>query len=184
MPKIAVYRPVVDEENMPAGTLARRRIPAGGLRVTLLNNGKPKTVPLLRHIADELSRRYPVASVSVHSKPSAAFTIDDETAASLAGSSDLLISGLGDCGSCSACSLQDALQLERLGVPASVVITDAFIDVCGRVAARLGFPGYQPIVVPHPAATRSDEWLKDQARLAVDAMAPLVMPGMRTAAAG
>ena len=87
------------------------------------------------------------------------------------------------CGSCSACSLQDALQLERLGVPASVVITDAFIDVCGRVAARLGFAGYQPVVVPHPAATRPDTWLKDQARLAAAAMIPLALPAAGAAVA-
>ncbi len=173
---LVVYRPDLAEEPVPAGTPARRRIPAGGLRVTLLNNGKPKTVPLLTYIAEELSGRYPVASVAVHSKPSAAFTLDEETAAAIARSSDLVISGLGDCGSCSACSLQDALQMERLGVPAAVVITDAFIDVCGRVAARLGFAGYQPVVVPHPAATRQDGWLREQARLAADAMAPLVMP--------
>ncbi len=183
MPKILVYRPDVAEEIMPTGTLARRRVPAGGLRITLLNNGKPKTVPLLTYVADELASRFPVASVTVHSKPSAAFTIDPETAERLARSTDLLISGLGDCGSCSACSLQDALQLERLGVPASVVITDAFIDVCGRVAARLGFAGYQPVVVPHPAATRPDAWLKDQARLAAAAMIPLALPAAGAAVA-
>ncbi|MCO5164120.1 MAG: hypothetical protein M9939_23755 [Mesorhizobium sp.] len=183
MAKIIVYRPDLVEEVLPTGTLARRRIPAGGLRITLLNNGKPKTVPLLTYVSEELARHFPVTSVTVHSKPSAAFTIDEETAAGLARSSDLLIAGLGDCGSCSACSLQDALQLERLGVPAAVVITDAFVDVCGRVAVRLGFAGYQPIVVPHPAATRPDAWLKDKARLAAAAMIPLALPLAGTAAA-
>lgn len=184
MSTIKVYRPDLVDEVLPEGTLARRRIPAGGLRITLLNNGKPKTVPLLTYVAEELATRYPVASVTVHSKPSAAFTIDPDTAATIAGSSDLVISGLGDCGSCSACSLQDALQFERLGIAASVVITDAFIDVCGRVAARLGFPGYQPVVVPHPAATRPDVWLRDQAVLAAAALIPLALPSGERAALG
>ena len=183
MARIIVYRPDLTDEVLPAASMARRRVPPGGFRITLLNNGKPKTVPLLTYVADEIARRYPVASVVVYSKPSAAFTIDDVTARAMAASSDLVIAGLGDCGSCSACSLQDALQLERLGVPASVVITDAFIDVCGRVAMRLGFEGYQPVIVPHPAATRPDAWLRDQAQLAAEAMIPLVMLAAPVAAA-
>jgi hypothetical protein len=184
MSKILVHRPDLAEEVMPAAAKARRRIPAGGFRVTLLNNGKPKTVPLLSYLIEEFGRHFPVASVEIVSKPSAAFTIDEEQAQQLSRSTDLLISGLGDCGSCSACSLQDALALERLGVPAAVVITDPFVDVCSRVATRMGYAGYVPIVVPHPVATRQDVWLRKTAILAAEAMMPLVVPAASAAAAG
>ena len=39
---------------------------------------------------------------------------------------DAMISAIGDWGSCSSCSLHDAISAERLGIPAVAIITDRF----------------------------------------------------------
>ena len=70
-----------------------------------------------------------------------------------------MIAGLGDCGACSACSLRDAVAFERLGVPATVVITDAFVGHVARFADALGLPGYPALVVPHPVSSKDAEHL-------------------------
>ena len=56
--------------------------------------------------------------------------------------------------------MHDALQLERLGVPATVVITDPFQGLAARVAEGLVAPGYHALVVPHPIATRDEETVR------------------------
>jgi hypothetical protein len=52
--------------------------------------------------------------------------------------------------------LHDSLQFERLGVPATLVMTEPFQGLAANFAANLGAPGYPSITVPHPIATRDD----------------------------
>lgn len=175
MPRLLVFRPDVQDAPLPAAALTPRRVPFDGFRITLINNGKPKTLPLLTGIAEDLALRFSVKSVAVHSKPSAGSPITDDSAAEIASRSDLVITGLGDCGACSSCSLVDAILMERRGIPAAVVITEPFTDVCDRVSYRMGYPGYPPIVIPHPAASRSDEWIRKKATECADSLEAMFM---------
>ncbi len=74
------------------------------------------------------------------------------------------------------------LQPDRCGYdgrtrhPGAVVITDPFVDVCERVADRMGYAGYRPIMVPHPAASRSDEWLREWAERSIAVLVSQVLP--------
>ena len=163
MATIQVYRPVPATAPEATISLAQRAPLTDAARIILVNNGKPRTTELLTYMADALKCHFPVASVTIHTKPSAGSPLDHAVADQLAAEADLVLTGLGDCGACSSCSLIDALMMEQRGVPASVVITDPFIDVCSRIAARMGCPGYRPVLIPHPAASRSAEWLKDWA---------------------
>jgi hypothetical protein len=53
-----------------------------------------------------------------------------------------------------------------LGVPAALVITDAFTRLAASFAARLGAPGYEAVTVPHPIASASDSQLRESAHAA------------------
>ncbi len=176
MATIQVYRPVHTDAKLPPAALAPRRNLAEGARIALINNGKPRTSELLGYIAEAFSRLHPVASVTLHSKPSAGSPLDGPTADRIAAESDFAIAGLGDCGACSSCSLIDAVMMEERGTPGAVVITDPFVDVCERVADRMGYAGYRPIMVPHPAASRSDEWLREWAERSVAVLVSQVLP--------
>jgi hypothetical protein len=67
--------------------------------------------------------------------------------------------------------LHDALQLEALGVPAAVVVTEPFTVLVGSFARTLGAPGYPPMVVPHPISSKDDEHLRKMADGVADAVA-------------
>jgi hypothetical protein len=53
--------------------------------------------------------------------------------------------------------LHDALKFEQLGVPAAVIITEPFQRLVASQAVRLGAPGYQALVLPHPVWGRTPE---------------------------
>jgi hypothetical protein len=157
---IRVHRPVVDSEPAAPVDLAPRTPVVEGARLLLVDNGKPRARDILAMLGEELRGLLPLGSVELVSKPSAAYPLADDEAAEIARRADLAVTGLGDCGACSACSLQDALLLERHGVPATTLVTDVFVANVARFAVNLGAPGYHHLVVPHPVATKSDDQLR------------------------
>ena len=48
-------------------------------------------------------------------------------------------------------------MLERAGIPAVSICTDAFSASARAMARVLGFPGFEYVAVPHPVASRSEE---------------------------
>ena len=97
MATITVVRP--DHDSSVNGVaLAPRRVrsSADPLHLTLVENGKPNARTLLGYVADELRSRLPLATVDIHSKPSAGKPIDADVADMLAARSHLVISGVGD----------------------------------------------------------------------------------------
>ena len=162
----------------PAATTrsAQRPLSTTALRILLVDNGKPKARELLTGLAEAMSSRVTVTSVVHHRKASASVVLAAEEARDLAAQHDVAITGLGDCGGCSAGSLQDALALERAGLPATVLITEPFQGLVADLAARLGdLPGYRAVVLPHPVSSKDDVVLAELAqRAAPDALECLV----------
>jgi hypothetical protein len=155
-------------ETPPArADVAPRATRQATLRLTVVENGKPRARELLTAIAHGMSAELDGLTVAVVSKASASWPIDDELARSIAATSDLAITGLGDCGGCSANSLADAVALEQAGVPATAVITEPFVNLVAAYAARLGVPGYPVVVLPHPIASLDDADLQTLAAKAV-----------------
>jgi hypothetical protein len=60
--------------------------------------------------------------------------------------------------------LADGILLERAGVPAVSICTDAFIPAAKAMAKVYGFPGYQFVTMPHPLASLDEEQLAARAR--------------------
>jgi hypothetical protein len=56
--------------------------------------------------------------------------------------------------------LHDAIQFERLGIPATLLITEPFQGLAARFGATLGVPTYPTLIVPHPVSTKSPEQLE------------------------
>jgi hypothetical protein len=183
MSTITVLTPVdEDAAPVPEGVPAapRGELPER-VRITLISNGKPKAREILELVAEAIGATLPVAAVEHVAKPGASAPITPEQAREIAARSDLVLTGLGDCGACSACSLHDAVQLERLGVPATVLITEPFQRPIAAFAAGLGMPGYRTVVLPHPLSSRDTDYLRrvaeDAAPVALDQLvsAPLVV---------
>jgi hypothetical protein len=183
MATIQLISPALPEAPPPAGQhLAPRRPLGPATRLTLIDNGKPRARQLLQLIADGLRASSGLASIRIVSKGSASRVIDDAEVADLAATSDAVITGLGDCGACSACSLADAIRMENAGVPATVLISDVFTGHVAAFAVTLGMPGYHSAVVPHPVSSKDDAQLARlaaavTAQIAGQLAGPAAVPG-------
>ena len=58
--------------------------------------------------------------------------------------------------------MADGILLERQGVPAVSVCTDAFRIPAEAMAKAYGFPGFQYVELPHPVASLSAEGLRQR----------------------
>ena len=66
---------------------------------------------------------------------------------------DVVIAGVGDCGSSASFSICDALELERRGVPAAALVTEALAANASATAEVRGAPDFAFATVPHPIAS-------------------------------
>lgn len=66
-----------------------------------------------------------------------------------------------------SCSLHDALQLERRGVPVVVVATDAFRRSVAEQLEAISFSAFEPVYIPHPLASLPPDQVHQKADRAV-----------------
>jgi hypothetical protein len=132
--------------------------------VGLLGNTKPNAEVLLGEIAGELKRRHDVGEFRSYTKDYFGTPVKAELLAQIVAECDVVITAVGDCGSCSAATVADGILFERAGVPAVSVISDSFLP-SGRAMARVqGFSGFEFVAVRHPVASLDVPALRDRVR--------------------
>jgi hypothetical protein len=159
--------PTVGDKAIVDTRLAARR-PLAGARIALVDNGKANAGLLLSVLAAELSRQFGAREALTLTKDDAGTTLEPDVVAAVAEGSDLVLTAVGDCGSCSAATLADAILLDRAGVPAVGICSDAFRMSANAMADAYGFPGFEYVRVPHPVASLD--------RTAVEARVGEVLP--------
>ncbi len=176
--KVEIFDPrgVVDLESRP---LATRKTSLAGLRLGILDNSKWNANKLLRGAAAALSSEIAFAAVNYYVKTHG-FSTDApaEMIAQIAAENDLVLTAIGDCGSCCSCCIRDAIALEDLGLPTAAIITTEFVNETRLTRAAVGMPGLCPVVIDHPVSSITDEEVA--ARVAVIAtQAQVVWLGTR-----
>jgi hypothetical protein len=68
--------------------------------------------------------------------------------------------------------------LERAGIPAVSLCTDAFRITAEAMARSLGFPGYQYVALPHPIASRTEREIDEIARTALPEIVRVLGAGL------
>ena len=58
--------------------------------------------------------------------------------------------------------MADGILLERQGVPAVSICTEAFKIPADAMARAYGFPGFQYVLVPHPVASLNAEEIRQR----------------------
>lgn len=146
-------------------THAERTRSLDGLRIGLLDNTKHNALLFLQEVGQILTREYGAKEVSVvETKQNFSVPVDNDIIERYKKDSDVVVIGIGDCGSCSAAAVADGINFEEGGLPAAVVITDAF-DTTGRSMAKLqGDEDYQWITTEHPVAPLTEEQVRERAR--------------------
>jgi hypothetical protein len=148
-------------------TLAARPDSLSGLRIGLLANIKRNAEQFLDEVGTILTERYGAASVLARKKLDITTTAPEPIMEELRTGADVVVVGVGDCGSCSASAVADGIVLELAGVPAAVVCTDAFTASASAMARVRGVPEYRYLAVPHPMANLTPGGVHDKAEHAV-----------------
>src|SRR5213592_2832467 len=152
---ITVYLP--DSAPGPeVASLAPSPASLAGLRIGVLDNGKPNAATVMTRAAETLAARTG-ATVSLVTKKgphglsaNAAIPCAPDIFERLLAESDIVITGAADCGSCTAYSVTDAIELEKVGKPAVVVTTTKFAPIAETLSASFGLADTRRLVLPHP----------------------------------
>jgi hypothetical protein len=161
----------------PAAARAARRASLAGARVGLLINTKTNARPFLDEVGRLLAERYGV-TVTSRTKTNFAVPEPDDVIKELARDADVVVTGVGDCGSCSAAAAADGVVLEAAGVPVAVIVTDSFRATADAMAALRGAPGYRYAVTAHPVAVLGPDQVRARAAEVLDdVVALLTEPG-------
>lgn len=138
--------------------------PAGldGVRVGVLDNGKPNSDRFLSLLAERLSGLGGLPQAAVR-KPSIGRLAPPELVEELLQNSDLVVTGVGDCAGCCSCSVADGVAMERHGVPTVVIVTAEFLTTARIAATAAGIPDYPLVVVDHPLGSLTPDLLAERA---------------------
>lgn len=144
----------------PRGALDHRVTPTAprpqalaGLRLGILDNSKWNANKLLRGSLAQLGALHAFAATSYYVKHSFSKDAAPELIERIAAECDIVLTAIGDCGSCCSCCVRDGIALEQRGVASAVIITTEFLRETRLTRAALGMPGLQPVVVDHPISS-------------------------------
>ena len=132
--------------------LATPRAELRGATIGLLENTKHNASLFLDELGKLLVARYGAAGVVARTKQAFALPVSDDLLEELAASCQVVVTGVGDCGSCSGSAVADGVAFERRGVPAAVICSDAFTVTADAMAEVKGAKGYRYATTPHPVA--------------------------------
>jgi hypothetical protein len=163
--------------------LAARPERLSGLRLGLLANTKRNAEQFLDEVGQLLAGQYGVQVVLAMKKPDITSTAPELTLAELSAECDVVVTGVGDCGSCSASAVADGILLEQAGTPAVALISEAFAVSADAMAVLRGASGYKYVKVPHPVASLTQDGVRSRAAQAVPAIVSLLTePAMAVSA--
>jgi hypothetical protein len=154
---------------------APRRGSLRGTTVLLLINTKQNAREFLGQIGTLLIERHGVAAVTPVTKVNFAQPEPEDKIKEMAEGCDAVVTGIGDCGSCSASAVADGVAFEAAGVPAAVICSDAFIATADAMAGLHGAPGYRYATTPHPVAVLTPEQVQQRAAQVVGDVAALLI---------
>jgi hypothetical protein len=163
--------------------LADSPVSLAGLRIGVLDNGKPNAGYVLAYAAERLAADTG-AEVSVVTKKgpyglsaNAAIPMARDIFERLLAETDIVLTGLADCGSCTAYSVSDAIELEKAGKPAVVVTTTRFEPIAVTLSASFGLADVRKLVLPHPLGGTDEPTLREWIDAAGERVVELLTTG-------
>ena len=73
----------------------------------------------------------------------------------------------------------DSILLEKEGIPAIAIVTDAFVETGNIMASNWGLAGFRFLSVPHPVANLNDKELDQRANDVVGEIVDLLKKGQK-----
>src|SRR5277367_1579202 len=157
---VLVYDPrgVVESASVPITTRPKK---LDGLRLAILDNSKWNANKVLRASTAALEKSIKFGKVNYYVKGSFSKDAEPVLIAEIAANNDLVLTAIGDCGSCCSCCIRDSVALEK-----ETVLT--------RTA--IGMEGLIPVVIDHPVSSITQAEVESRAARIAE-MAPNVWLG-------
>ncbi len=137
--------------------LALRKESLEGLRLGILDNSKWNANKLLRGASASLSKDIKFAAVNYYTKQSFSKDAALELIENIAQENDVVLTAIGDCGSCCSCCIRDAVTFEKRGIPTAAIVTTEFVRETELTCLTLGMPDFEPVVIDHPVSSITPE---------------------------
>jgi hypothetical protein len=147
----------------PKPPRAPRRADLRGATVGLLVNTKQNAAPFLDELGRLLVAQHGAKATMARTKVNFAAPAPEELVKEMQAACDVIITGIGDCGSCSASAVADGIAFEAAGLPAAAICSDAFRVTADAMAELRGAPGYRYATTPHPVAVLTPDQVKQRA---------------------
>ncbi|MGH3256655.1 MAG: UGSC family (seleno)protein [Streptosporangiaceae bacterium] len=158
----------------PAPPRAARRADLRGATVGLLVNTKQNAAPFLDEVGRLLQERYGATGVLARTKVNFAAPAPEDLVKEMTAECDVIVTGIGDCESCSASAVADGIAFESAGLPAAAICSDAFRVTADAMAELRGAPGYRYATTPHPVAVLTPDQVRERAARVLDDVVALL----------
>src|SRR5277367_625218 len=172
---VLVYDPrgVVESASVPITTRPKK---LDGLRLAILDNSKWNANKVLRASIAALEKTVKFGQVNYYVKQSFSKDAAPELIAEIASNNDLVLTAIGDCGSCCSCCIRDSVALEKLGIPSAAIITTEFERETELTLRAIGMQDLIPVVINHPVSSITQAEVESRAARVAE-MAPNVWLG-------
>ncbi|MFI5612016.1 UGSC family (seleno)protein [Amycolatopsis sp. NPDC051903] len=174
----------------PTGTVEAAAQPAAprvsatkGARLAVLNNTKWNASKLLRlSVAEMEALGAKFDSVRFYDKHHFSSDADPALLDRIAAENDIVLTAIGDCGSCTSSCVNDGIQMELRGLPAAVIVTTEFEREATLQKRAHGMDELQPVVITHPISSLAPDLLSGRAREVAPQALSIWVTGERPAA--
>ena len=139
--------------DMAITRMAQRKRSLEGLRLGILDNSKWNANKLLRGASAALGEDIKFAAINYYVKESFSKDAAPQLIEEIARENDIVLTAIGDCGSCCSSCIRDTIALERLGVPSAAIVTAEFVRETELIRQALGMPDLEPVVIDHPVSS-------------------------------
>lgn len=157
--------------------LAPRPADLRGATIGLLQTPKKNADLFLEELGRLFVDHHGAAGLITRKKTSVAEPASAEVADELVQKCDVVVTGVGDCGSCSASAVMDGVLFEGRGVPSAVVVSDAFTVTSDAMARMKGAPGYRYVTTSHPIASLTPDEIRERAAHVLPGIVSLLVTG-------
>ena len=147
-----VYNPCGEVSSVAIPT-AERVSTLDGLRLGVLDNSKWNANKLLRGAIEALGKEIGFSEVHYYVKHSFSKDAAPELIEKIIEENDIVLTAIGDCGSCTSGCLRDAIALEQQGVPTAVIVTTEFVKETVLTRQALGMTELEPVIISHPVSS-------------------------------
>ena len=131
-----------------------------GKTLGLWNNAKINAAKFVEMIGEELAKDFSFEIVRGVYNPGRLMAPDEWGEIDRC---DAVVLVNGDCGACSTSGIANAIELEKRGIAAMLVVTPPFIEAVKATVEMRGMPGIQWALVDHPIARLDEETLRTRA---------------------